>query len=469
MIFKPSNPTKLKQVVSNSSYEIESIIMYKFKALQGGAIPKPDKKVAIDITLQVQETSLFESIFSPVMRAELAVADPIGLVHNFPISGEEAIFIKYKNTSDQITNTLYFIIEDIGSITYEDDGRIAGYVIKLVAIEAYANALQRIQQSYEGTTPEIAKKLFDEHIDQKLKKFFPSYKTQPMFVEQNETMGQVIVIPNKNPFAAMAMLTDLAVNENDYKKYSFLFYQDLNGFNFRTLQGIHMSATSRDMAIRNTYRYLSNEISDERSGLNNEGRVITSLHFPRRIATFGKMAAGFFHNNLFEINIAQKSLHGTHTKYNSDTEEDKDQIETVYENKLNTKEYSKAAIIEGDDEQSNRTRYIVTTNRENDENFPVTRYRYKWGKELITTVGMSQVDIVCTIVGTNKFFAGSLFSLEIVEPHGFNDVKPEDLISGIYVITEVKHILTQDGKHYTVLRMNRDSYMSPIDRDSKYV
>ena len=129
--------------------ELESVIIQKFGTLIGGAQLVPDKESAIDVTLQVQEVSIFESIFSPVIRAEIAVYDFIGLFVNFPLTGEEAVFVRYRNVGDTDYTTLQFVIDTIDNINFSDAAREMGYVIKCVSIEAYTNAKQNVQDVYD--------------------------------------------------------------------------------------------------------------------------------------------------------------------------------------------------------------------------------------------------------------------------------------------------------------------------------
>lgn len=448
---------------STNSYalEIDSVVIYKFGALISGIQTIPDKKTSLDISLQVQEINLYESIFSPIIRAELAVIDPVGILFNFPLSGEEAVFIRYKNIHDNTYTTLYFIIDSVQNISNSEDARTMAYNIHCIALEGYANAKQTIQQGYHDTMPNIAKKVFDQHIVQRIKTGFPSYVPQPLIVENNDLDSYTAVIPNIHPFAAMQMLGNMS-SENT-NKFTYLFYQTAKNFNIQTLQGlfaVNQRGSSRQFAQRNFYKYMSNLIDDDSSKMNNDGRVITKLTVNKRLSSFQKMSQGYYHNNLFEINIAQKAVWGQPTKV--------EDIPTIYPNKLNTDTYTQLAYVEGDEEQSNRTKYVITTQGENNTEYPISRMRDKWGKDLIASNAMAQIDLTVVIPGTSIFTAGDLFSIEIPEVHGFNNVKQDDLITGLFVITEVKHILQHGGFHTTVLRINKDSYKSSIDRPSRF-
>lgn len=440
--------------------EIDSIILYKFGSLVSG-LGKADKNTSIDISLQVQEVSVFESIHRQSLKCEIAVVDQVGLLFNFPISGEEAVVINYRNVKDNITSTLYMIIDSVSDISTADDARSMAYVINCTSIESYANSKQTVQQAYHDTSPNIVKNIFDQHIVQRIKRVFPEYIPQTLFVENNDVQQSTVVIPNLHPFAAFSML---ALMSGEFKnRFTYLMYQTIKSYNFRTVQSMidPNAVNQRRKAFNLKYMYLSNQISDKSSKMNNDGRVVQKLTVNKRLSSFQKLSAGYYHNNLFEINIAQKAVWGQPTR----TEE----IPTIYDNQLNTVTYSQLACIEGDEEQSNRTRYVVNTQRENDDQFPVSKMRLKWGKDIIASNAMAQIDLTVTVPGTSEFVAGDLIYIEIPEMHGFNNTEEDDLISGYFLITELKHILRQGGFHTTVFGLNRDSYNSSIERDSKYV
>ena len=454
--------------VQSYSIKIDSIIVHKFGTLQSGLQTIPDKITAINILPQVHEVNIYESIWNPVIKCEIAVIDFIGLFTNFPLTGEEVITIEYTNVGDMQANETdskrmwTFAIENISDISMKSDNRAMSYVITCMSIEGLGNVLGTVQQGYRGNPVDIAKNIFEEHIVQRVKQFFPSYESPNIFAENNSLGDYVIVVPNMHPIAAIDMVNDLTYTQVP-NKYTYLFYQNNDGFNFRTLQGLYTGANARRWARENRYKYFSDEIAEANSIMQNETRVVSKLAFNRRHSTMQKVAAGYFNNNLFEINIAQKAIHATRANV------DDPDVTMIASNKLNTTPYTEWAksFSEGY-EDSNRTRYVVSSRGENDPDFIVPMSRQRWGKDMISKVALAQVDLTCVIPGTNRFVAGDLFYLEIPEFHGFENLQKDEFVSGYYLITEIKHILTIGGYQTTVLRLNKDSFEASVDRSSKY-
>lgn len=451
------------------SLELKSIVLCKFGHFKGSFPSNPDKKNTLEILPQLLNISLYESIFSPVLRAEISIGDHIGLFTNFPLTGEEVICLKFesveKSGSREITT--YLAIESFEHIQITDTTRESGYIIKAASIEVLANNKMKIQKGYlQKNIPHMVRDVFDEYIAKPTKEILGGYDKPAFVVDASDSKSQTIVIPNLNPFGAMRMLAEMAVHP-DGTYHTYMFYQTLSSFKFETVQSMYRSRTAVTRASRNRYIYNAQDVMERSdSPLYNKGRLVSSLLINKRIDTKRKLQDGYYHNNLYEVNIAQKSVHSTVTK--------PDNITKIYSYPLNTEKFIESmAIKDGQDDQSNRTRYILSAQRENDENYPISDYRKRWGKDLISSISLSQNDITVVIPGTTKFSAGDLFALDIPIADGFTDNernRVDDLLSGLYLISEIKHTLQPGGFHSCTMRLNRDSYPSKIDdKVSKYV
>lgn len=440
--------------------EIQSINVYKFGSLKMGAPVVADGVNSLNLLPQVHEVTVYESIFEQLLRAELAVYDYVGLFTNFPLTGEEIIIVSYKHVGESLTRKWTFAIDSITNISVEDKNRATAYMINCVSIEALANALAVVQKSFTGSTVDIAKQIVDDYITKRIRDFYPSYIAPNIHAENNDTRSMTVVIPSRHPLAAIDMLVNLSHSEIK-ERYSYLFYQNYNGFNFRTIQGLTQAPNSRNYARRNPYKYLSDEVNDKSSNMNNEDRLINNLQFNKRHSSIQKISRGYFNNNLFEINIAQKAFYST--RMDRDNE-----IITISPHDFNTQAYKDwvNSIVEGD-EASNRTRYAITTRPEHDNDNPIYQARQGWGRDLISKAALAQVDLSAVLTNIHNFVAGDMFFIEVPEFHGFENIKQDDLITGLYLITEVKRVIRIGSYQSTTLGLKKDSYQRSPDRPSR--
>jgi hypothetical protein len=435
--------------------QIEEVVLYKF-----GYNPISLTNDFINIAPQTLEVNIFDSIFSPVVRAEIVVNDAIGLFTNFPLTGEEIVKISIKN--DDYSRTEFFVIDLIKEIEISDDNRVATYNMNLVSMESWANARRTVQKAYNMPLMEAAGEIYNEYIIKELKKILPYYEPKPFNEGLSDESTKLTIIPNLNPFAAINMLAKLIEPAKDSPLTSYMFYQNVDGYHLKSLQEMFddmRAYAQRKLAYENKYRYTSDDIPGN-DKFSNDGRIVSNIVFNKRHSPLQKIQLGYFQNKLFEINIAQKGYHITETK--------PDEIERISAHRLNTTKYEALTPIFEGEEYSNRTRYAVTTQKENDLSFPVSERRNRWGRDLISHIAMSQIDLTITIDGNPDLKPGGLIYLEVAKAHGFNENEEDDLISGYFLITEKRDVVSQTGQYKSSLRIQKDSYESDVNRPSEY-
>lgn len=435
--------------------DIKNIILHKFDTLiSDGAA---DRVNSLDITPQLGEITFYQSIFSPVMKGEISVTDQIGLFVNFPLTGDEVVSITYEQ--QDVIDTKYFVIESVHHITPDNTLRTVQYVINILSFEAYFGARTRVSHSYSDTPDKIVSSIMDEYINKEIVKLYPTYKIKTIeYSGTDNLISRTMVVPNVAPFKAITWVNREAVS-SDPKLYAYVFYENFSGFQFRPLQFVFQDQGFKAKADKQKYQFISNEIPT--STMKNKGRLITNLQFNRRLSSFGKITAGYFQNTLFEINMAQKAYWMKEV-----TNHD---LTTIAPNTLNRSVYEQfTQVNNGTEEDANKVRYVINNYRENDEAYTNPEYRDKWGKVISGTSALSQVDLTVVVPGNVTLEAGDLFHLTLPEMHGFNKNKPDDLITGYFFISEVKHIMMIGGRHSTTLRLNKDSYESSVDRPSRY-
>ena len=174
----------------------------------------------------------------------------------------------------------------------------------------------------------------------------------------------------------------------------------------------------------------------------------------------------FRSNELFEISLIQKSYDVTPTELAK--EESKDNHLGAYP--LNTDTYIDYVKNEKNEkEYSNRIRYIIN-NYENLDDSQLTQpqHRKKFGNATKYLYALNQLDYTITIPANMKLKAGQVIYCDIPQMHGFNDVEKDKYVSGHFMITEVKQVISAGNKAATSLRINKDGYTEKIDEKMQY-
>lgn len=235
--------------------QITSITMQKFNG--------NDK---MSLMPQFVELSIYQSIFEPVMKAEMLLNDNIGLFVNYPFTGEEIIDIEYRQlagigVSESDTSSIKFIIKGVRDIALDDRARALMYIVDLVSVEFLQNVRKMVSHAFNDLVEDMAEKVYDEYIKKDTEEKFKKVKK---FTKEESIKVRNLVVPNLRPFQAIQWLAKHSVAKDYEKHFLYLFYEDNEGFNFVTIQKLIEDAYKEKNAIeQKKYKY----ISDVESGL----------------------------------------------------------------------------------------------------------------------------------------------------------------------------------------------------------
>jgi hypothetical protein len=433
--------------------------------LKNITITKFDGTDILNLMPQFVELSVYQSIFEPVMRAELLINDNIGLFVNYPFTGEEILDIEYQQltgigSGKSDTSSIKFIIKGVRNTTLDDRARAVMFIVDLVSVEFLQNVRKMVSHAYSDLVEDMAEKIYNEYIkdDTNLK-----FKKTKKFTKEESKKVRSIIIPNLRPFQAIQWLAKQAVSKNSDTNFLYLFYEDNEGFNFVTIQKLIQDALKDAKKIENEkYKYISDheiqdlENNDEIYAL----RLISNIINNKRFSSVEKISAGYYQNELFEVNLLQKSFNSTTTDLR------KEEPKHLGAYPLNTDGYIDYVKNEKNKtEYSNRIRYSINNYEdleESDRTQP--QYRLKFGNATKYLYALNQIDYTITVPANMKLKAGQIIYCDLPEMHGFNNVTQDKYVSGFFIITEVKQVMSTGNKVATSLRINKDGYLNKLDK-----
>ena len=203
-------------------YTLEDVRLF---ASSGNIIPLNGLVISI---------SLFENIFSPTMSGTITLLDANSIVSNLPIIGQEFLSFKIKTASITEGGTSVIDFTKNPFSVYKIDQRIEGTNSELITLhfassEMLRNLRTRVSKSYTDTIDNIA-------IDVIQNSSYINSK-KDLFVE--ETVGvRRLISPNSNPFTFIQKLSSEAISKKNGSPF-FLFYENKEGFNFRSLDSLY--------------------------------------------------------------------------------------------------------------------------------------------------------------------------------------------------------------------------------------
>ena len=188
--------------------------------------------MVIDLSESVMGITLYEDIFSLTITGTIAITDSVNLTSHGPIIGQEYLHLKIKTPSlsseDSIINFSEnaFLVHTI-SKRQPIRNNIQGVVLSFVSQELVKNQRLKVTRSLTASWSDIVKKMLVDYLDIK----------KNITIEPSAGIKK-FVAPNIRPLDVVVMGMKQAVAKFKGEP-TYLFYETLKGFNFRTLASLY--------------------------------------------------------------------------------------------------------------------------------------------------------------------------------------------------------------------------------------
>lgn len=222
------------QIINPFGITIEDVVIKKF----GGGQP-------MSIKPQVVEFVLYQSMFSPILKGNLAIYDGVNLLNNYPLVGEETVevYLDQKGarySTEAMKIKLTFIIAGITNVEYGSTGRDQTYFIELHSVEAFENAKKKISKAYKNLDTEA-------YMKDILTSYLKSEKDLRVHVPTvKDTVERVLIVPNLRPFAAINWLRRMTIPSSETEYHNYMFYETVYGDDSRFVFKPFQKQTWRD-------------------------------------------------------------------------------------------------------------------------------------------------------------------------------------------------------------------------------
>ena len=188
--------------------------------------------LSVDLLTSVMGLTLYEDIETSCITGTIMIQDSVNLASFGPIIGQEYLHLKIRtpslkgaeSTIDFSKNV--FIVNSLSSRQQLSRGT-QGFVLSFVSQELIKDQRTKVTQSLTGTWSDIVKKMMVEYL-----------KTKKSVRVENTSGVKKFVAPNVRPLDIIRMAKEQAVS-NFKDEPTFLFYETLKGFNFRTLASLY--------------------------------------------------------------------------------------------------------------------------------------------------------------------------------------------------------------------------------------
>ena len=269
--------------------------------------------VVAEISSNIVEINLFESIFSSSLTGSIIIADTNNLTDNLPIIGQEYISIKIvtpgldkKEEVIDFTENVFCLYEVGGKEPAATGAEIVE--LKFCSPELLRNERVRVSKSFEQTADQIVKAVLEN----------PKYLNTKKDVYLESTLGiRKIVSPNYHPFTLIQNLTREAMAAADESPH-FLFYENIFGFHFRSIQSLYSQGSKGE------YHVGDKGFDEEYTASGDSGKIAQAYKraiqftIPNRNNSIADIKGGMLGSTIIMHDIYNKRYHKSMFKYFTD-------------------------------------------------------------------------------------------------------------------------------------------------------
>ena len=418
----------------------------------------------INVIDQVRELNIYQSIDSPFMSGNIMIADAEGVTEKLPFLGQERLLFSLQTPSHEGTvdfNEYHAIIYNVETRFHSSD-REQTLVLNWTSLEHYKNIRTKISASFDGMISDIVEKILtdSDYLE----------TSKPIHLELTKNIRKY-VIPNLNPFQAIELLRTEAVSAEEQSPH-FLFFENPDGFHFRTLDSLIGSQGSLSVDHKRTYKF---EPPQENEPPQDTAATILYWQVEDNTNNFLSTKLGMFGSTLYYHDIFNKNIQRFEFDYtkdsfairNSTNQEDRSSGTVVSQGIIDKKKI----ITEFPDSKI----FVHPTASDKLHSLGTDNNAEEWLQESISReLEREYFTLKIETYGNTDIVAGDMINVSIPSnkplsvSSGTDAVDP--ILSGRYLITSLHHkVSPTESLHTMVMTVMKDSVSiaTPV-RDIQY-
>ena len=430
----------------------------------------------VEIGNLISEIHIYQDLDSPHMSGSILLTDGDDLSSTVPFIGNERLLfsIRTPGRTPIDYNTYHAVMYNVQSrVSTSDNSQTV--LLEFTSLDNFKNTHTKISKAFNGQISDIVEKIL--RADPKGLKSKKSFHWE-------ETKGvRKFVIPNMSPFAAIHMLKEEAIAKDEKDFAHYLFYENPEGYHFRSLDSLLGKGNNLSTASKGTYIYQhpSSATSGQSAKVNPAGALETILHWEihdnsNSIINFkkGMYASTLLTHDIFNKNV-QKFTYNYEAKYNkrhslnmtSNTHGPIISKLKQDNNKNLTEQYDSRTFLH----PTGKGLFVKTAE---DSDKAIHNNSDTWLQESVARYveRISNFILQIETYGNTDIVVGDIINVLIPKNYKTNTGKAsvDTLLSGRYIITHICHFFNiADQKHTMHMLTMKDSFANaPTQMDSQF-
>ena len=204
------------------------------------AVITTSQGIKLNILPQIMHLEINENIQLNSVSGNVLLSDTIDIASIGPIFGQEYMSLRIHTAGVQESALSVDFTEELFHITSltvrapTGQPNVQALLLEFTTHELVKNQRVKLNRSFEGTCSDIVENILKNELKTKKK----------LFIEPSDGIKKY-VFPNIDPFTAINMIKREAVTVSDGAP-TFMFYEDLRGYHFRSLSSMYERAISQE-------------------------------------------------------------------------------------------------------------------------------------------------------------------------------------------------------------------------------
>ena len=440
-------PTKVDRP---GAFELSDVILISYQSFDGAGTPK-----RLSIRSLVQEFSIYESIDGKFLSGDMTLLDGTNAIQTLPITGFERVefFFRTPGTDKGFdfsvkTGHPMFVYSLKNRSGVNPRSQI--YTLKFVSTEAIRNHQTRISQAFTG------------QIDQMVTDICYNYlKTKKDLMVEDTKSNHKFVMPRLKPTKAIEQLRKNARSLH-YENSGFLFFENGDGFNFKSYEGLFCKKDGSPRPIKAHYSPKVKNIGEDPVYALQSVENFTIL---QQFDTLNNTANGVYASRLITHDLYNKTFEELDFDYNKEYGK-----QNHLEQDANGDKRSDNGILpffnyDNGDTFGNKSEgkiYYQSETKKIHNTHELPESKDILQKRISQHIATNSLIIEITAPGTTELRVGDIvnFTLPKYAPFSKEDPKDNDkYLSGRYLISAARHhVSTLNKRHTLALELIKDSF-----------
>ena len=404
---------------------------------------------SFDMKNVLVELSYNEDIFNNTASGYLMVVDSMGFIEKLHMNGNEFIRMSF-GKADNETNIIdkIFRVFKVARRIPENEGNTETYSLYFCSEELFISEQYKVSKSYKNQS-------IDYNVLDIVQNYLKIPKQRIGIIESTYGVYDFIV-PNLKPFDAINWLSTYARPGVNKLGSDMLFYEDKNGFNFRSLQSLNKQT------LYNTYSYNPKNVDKTVQTLTNRIYDVLSYEILDSYDSLNAINSGIFANRLLSVDPLLRRFKETDFDYGNYVSNanllNQYPITNNYQNRNG----------DGLNQTPQAVYKLAFTNYNQTDSSYVSQtpgsVAHDIASEVFITHRTAQIPLAnytrikISVPGDPALTVGRVVGFNLLSKDP-NNKQPDGFYSGNYLITAVRHLLTVHS-YKTVLELAKESTIS---------